>query len=406
MPEFLYKARSTEGKLVQDVMTSVSELTVADALFKSGLTPVEIIPKKNARLAHRFTTLSLFTRKIPSIELIMFCRQFSSLLGAGLPVATSLDRLAETARSKKFKATLMGVSSDVTGGKSLTVSLAQYPNIFPPIFISLVETGENTGNLDDAFKRLVSYLELELSIKRRIKTVLRYPITVAIAIAIAMTIINIVVIPSFSSMFSHFHAELPLPTRILMITSKIFVHDWEYLLAIFFALFAVCKLFLKTKIGRLKFDKTKLKLPLFGKIIKEILLMRFASLFAMIFRSGIPIVKGMSLMANSAGNIYIKNEILKMRDSIESGATILNATKISGLFPPLIIQMIAVGEESGTIDAMLEQVATYYEGEVDYNIKHLSEAMEPIFLVMIAGLVLMVALGVFLPMWNIASFAH
>lgn len=406
MPDYKYKGRDGQGKVVTDTVNADSESVVAKMLINRSITPLEIklVEEKAKSSSSSILTMDLFGGKAKPSDLIMFSRQMMSLTRAGMPVATSMLRLAETTKSKQLKNALIGISQEVSAGKTLSLAVSQYPKVFSPIFVNMIDTGEHTGKLEESFKQLTKYLELEASVKKRIKSIMRYPTIVITAIIVAIAVINIMVIPAFANMFKRFGTELPLPTKILLTSSNFFVNYWPQMLTAVLIVLIGLRFYIFTTKGRLVWDHIKVRLPLFGHVIMQVLLMRFSSLFAMVFRSGVPLIKGMSLVANAVGNAYLKHHIVHIRNAVEAGDSLGSATKSTKLFPPLVTQMIEIGEESGSLDNMLEQVSEYYEREVDYDIKRLGDMMEPILLIIIAIMVLILALGVFLPMWEMATF--
>jgi MSHA biogenesis protein MshG len=267
----------------------------------------------------------------------------------------------------------------------------------------MIHVGESTGKLDEAFKKLIDHVELERETRSRVKQAIRYPASVVIAITIAMAIINLFVIPQFSKVFSKLGADLPLPTRILMATSEFSVQYWWVILLVIVVAVVGFTRYIKTDDGELWWDRVKLKLPLMGKIFEKVALSRFARSFAMMSESGVPILQSLSIIGASIGNRHIANAVADMRRGIERGDSLARTSAATGMFTPLILQMIAVGEETGSVDKLLHDVADFYEEEVDYDLKTLSQAIEPILLVFMGIMVVVLALGVFLPMWELSS---
>jgi MSHA biogenesis protein MshG len=300
---------------------------------------------------------------------------------------------------------LAQVRSDLEGGVSMAVALNAHPKVFGTLFVSMISVGENTGQLDQAFRQLASYLELERETRKRIKQATRYPLFVLSAMAVALTVINLFVIPAFSKVFAQFQAQLPLPTRILIATSQFF-QDYWWLLALLLggSLYAFFK-WIETEAGALKWDQLKLRLPIVGGIFERIALARFTRTFAMMYKAGVPLLQTLSINSASVGNKYIGQAILGMRESVERGEALTRSASASGLFTPLVLQMMAVGEETGALDDLFVEVADFYEQEVDYDLKQLADAIEPILIVAMGVMVLILALGVFLPMWELASAA-
>ena len=380
--------------------------SMASELLGKSITPLTI-EAQNAADADVFAAIGekLRRKHVDLDELIIFCRQMYSLAKAGVPIIRAIAGLGESNRNLYFREVLQKVRSDLEGGVSMAVALNAHPKVFGTLFVSMISVGENTGQLDQAFRQLASYLELERETRKRIKQATRYPLFVLSAMAVALTVINLFVIPAFSKVFAQFQAQLPLPTRILIATSQFF-QDYWWLLALLLggSLYAFFK-WIETEAGALKWDQLKLRLPIVGGIFERIALARFTRTFAMMYKAGVPLLQTLSINSASVGNKYIGQAILGMRESVERGEALTRSASASGLFTPLVLQMMAVGEETGALDDLFVEVADFYEQEVDYDLKQLADAIEPILIVAMGVMVLILALGVFLPMWELASAA-
>ena len=406
MATFRYSGRNAEGVKVAGIVDGNSAEAVASELLGKSITPLTI-EAQNAADADVFAALGekLRRKRVELEELIIFCRQMYSLAKAGVPIIRAIAGLGESNRNLYFREVLQKVRSDLEGGVSMAVALNAHPKVFGTLFVSMISVGENTGQLDQAFRQLASYLELERETRKRIKQATRYPLFVLSAMAVALTVINLFVIPAFSKVFAQFQAQLPLPTRILIATSQFF-QDYWWLLALLLggSLYAFFK-WIETEAGALKWDQLKLRLPIVGGIFERIALARFTRTFAMMYKAGVPLLQTLSINSASVGNKYIGQAILGMRESVERGEALTRSASASGLFTPLVLQMMAVGEETGALDDLFVEVADFYEQEVDYDLKQLADAIEPILIVAMGVMVLILALGVFLPMWELASAA-
>ena len=406
MATFRYSGRNADGVKVAGIVDGNSAEAVASELLGQSITPLTI-EAQNAVDADVFASIGEFLRRkhVDLDELIIFCRQMYSLAKAGVPIIRAIAGLGESNRNLYFREVLQKVRSDLEGGVSMAVALNAHPKVFGTLFVSMISVGENTGQLDQAFRQLASYLELERETRKRIKQATRYPLFVLSAMAVALTVINLFVIPAFSKVFAQFHAQLPLPTRILIATSQFF-QDYWWLLALLLgaSLYAFFK-WIETEAGALKWDQIKLRLPIVGGIFERIALARFTRTFAMMYKAGVPLLQTLSINSASVGNKYIGQAILGMRESVERGEALTRSASASGLFTPLVLQMMAVGEETGALDDLFVEVADFYEQEVDYDLKQLADAIEPILIVAMGVMVLILALGVFLPMWELASAA-
>jgi len=404
MATFKYFGRDAQGKVIKGELDATTAEAVAEQLITRGITPTDIHNVKKKGLILPPALKKYFEPKVKIEELVAFSRQMYTLSKSGVPILKALGHIAETTRSRRMEDSLHNVIDSIAEGKTFSQSLSRHPEIFPVIFVSLIEAGENSGQMDTAFEQLTSYLELEASTIKKIKTVMRYPITVVVTIFAALFVINFWVIPNFALMFKQFKTTLPLPTRILIGSSNFCLNYWPYMLAVLIVFIILFRFLLKTKVGRYQWDKWLLKIPGIGKIIYRIMLSRFSRTFALMIKTGLPIVKGLTLAANIVNNTYVSKSINKMRDGIERGENLTQTANESELFDPLVLQMISVGEEAGSVDTLLTEVANYYEREVDYDLNRLSALMEPILLVFMGFMVLILALGVFLPMWDMVKF--
>lgn len=406
MSLFRFTGRDAQGGKVSGSRNSGSADTLANELLAQNIIPLTIEAQTEqgdgllALLAERMRR-----KKVDLLELIIFCRQMHSLSKAGVPIIRAIGGLAESHRNPYFREVLLEVRSDLEGGMSMAVSLNAHPKVFGTLFISMISVGENTGQLDLAFRQLSVYLELERETRKRIKQATRYPMFVLIAMGIGLTVINLLVIPAFAKVFAQFHAQLPLPTRVLIATSQLFQDYWWLMgLMVAGAIYGFIA-WTNTEAGALRWDQTKLRLPIVGGLFERIALGRFTRTFAMMYRAGVPLLQTLTINSVSVGNRYIGRAILSMREGVERGEALTRTATASGLFTPLVLQMMAVGEEAGALDDLFVEVADFYEQEVDYDLKQLADAIEPILIVGMGAMVLVLALGVFLPMWDLSSAA-
>ena len=407
MSQFRYTGRDAQGARVTGTLQSASSDSVASELLAQKITPLTIEEQAGQGGEDVLAILQekLRRRRVDLEELIIFCRQMYSLSKAGVPIIRAIGGLAESHRNLYFREVLQQVRADLEGGMNMAVALHAHPKVFTTLFISMVSVGENTGQLDQAFRQLAGYLELERETRKRIKQATRYPLFVLIAMSVALVVINLLVIPAFAKVFEQFHADLPWPTQVLIGTSQFFQDFWWLLLLLFSGgLYAFFK-WIETDAGALKWDATKLRLPIVGGIFERIALARFTRTFAMMYKAGVPLLQTLSINSASVGNRHIGQAILGMREGVERGEALTRTASSSGLFTPLVLQMMAVGEETGALDDLFVEVADFYEQEVDYDLKQLASAIEPILIVAMGIMVLILALGVFLPMWELASVA-
>ncbi len=401
MQLYSYKAKDAKGVLVKGQLEASSQAGVADNLMKRQFIPISIALVETKNNIKVFD--NLFNEKIGLEDMIMFSRQMYSLLKAGIPIIRAMVGLADTTQNKAFKQVLMEVTKQLEQGRDLSSAMSMHNKVFSRLTISMVMVGEGAGRLEDAFYQLAIYFEKEQETRKRIKAAMRYPTFVICALVGAMIILNIFVIPTFASMFAKFNADLPLMTQILIATSNFFVNYWWLLILMLVGAIIGFKRYLNTVTGRYKWDKYKLKIPLVGDILQRTLLARYSQCLAMVLRSGVPMTTGLSLTAHAVDNSYMEKAIITMRQDIEKGDSLLRVSRASELFSQLVLQMVAVGEETGRVDELLQEAADYYEREVDYDLRSLTAKIEPILTVFVAIMVLILALGIFMPMWNMMS---
>ncbi|WOX52897.1 MSHA fimbrial biogenesis protein MshG [Aeromonas sp. CD] len=398
MSSFAYKGRDSQGNAVSGVVDAATEMAAAEQLMRRGVMPTELKAGKAKAAALDWSLL--LERGVRLDELVVFSRQMYALTRAGIPILRAIAGLEESAHSKPLKRALHALGEDLGNGRPLSSSMQAHPRVFSSLFVAIIHVGENTGQLEEAFLQLANYFELELETRKRIKTAMRYPSFVLIAIGIAMVILNIMVIPVFAGMFAKFGVELPLATRILLATSHFFVHYWWVMLGVLLAMVFGWRRWVSTVKGKLTWHRWQLKLPIVGTIIERSLLARFARSFSMMLKAGVPLNTALSLVADAVDNAWMAGRIRDMRAGIERGESLLRTAGSSGLFTPLVMQMIAVGEETGQVDDLLHEAAEYYEREVDYDLKSLTARIEPILIGIVAVMVLILALGIFTPMWD------
>lgn len=406
MPNFAYTAKDAQGAAIQGEVEAASKDLAAEELIRSGVTPIRIALSQAGPRPLSTRRMTLSRPHVSLEEIVMLARQLRTLSKAGIPILRGLHGLAETTTNNLLAETLRDVHRQLEGGRELNAALARHPKVFSPLFVSLVRVGENTGRLDEAFGHLADYLEVEKGTRERIAAALRYPMVVFSAILVALVIINIWVIPTFAGAFARYDAELPLMTRVLISSSDFFVTYWPYLLVAMLGVAGGFRAWVRTPSGELVWSRAILGAPLVGEIIRKAILGRFAQSMALAIRSGVPLVQALSVVAGVVDNAYVAEKIQAMRSGIEKGDTISRTAASTGLFTPLVLQMLAVGEETGALDQLLDETALHYQAEVEFELKRLSDAIEPIMITIIGVLVAVLALGVFLPLWDLSAAAR
>ena len=408
MPFFAYKGRNARGELVRGVLENSDSGAVADQLLNSGVSPIEINPAaapQGSGPAGEGWLARLGVEKVTLDDMLLFSRQMYTLLKAGVPILKSLAALQESATRVAFANMLQDVRTSLDSGRDLSTAMRRHPKIFSPFYISMVRVGELTGALEEVFLRLFNHLEFEREIKDQVSQALRYPMFVVVVMGLALVIVNIFVIPAFARIFASFKAELPLMTRVLLGFSDFMVQYWPALLGAAAVAFTLFRVWVGTPAGRYNWDRWKLRIPIAGKIVLKATLARFARSLSIALKSGVPIVQALSVVEQVVDNSYVGQRIEQIRDGVERGESLLRTTVTTGVFTPVVVQMISIGEESGELDELLREVAEMYQREVEYELKTFSSQIEPVLIVLLGILVLVLALGVFLPMWDLGRAA-
>jgi MSHA biogenesis protein MshG len=409
MGVFAYKGRNRRGDLVQGTLDGDDSSVIADQLMNTGITPTEIIQSRsllNSPAGKPAWLLRQLTEKpVSLLDMMLFSRQMYTLLKAGVPIMRALAGLQESSQNPVFAALLQDLRESLDSGRELSAALRRHPKVFSPFYVSMVQVGEMTGMLDITFMRLYEHLEFERDMRERIKAAMRYPSFVILAMVIAIVIVNLFVIPTFAKVYAGFHAELPVITKMLIGFSGFMVDYWLLMLALLIAIVMGFRFYINTPDGRYKWDRYKFKLPIAGDIILKATLARFARSMALSFKSGMPILQGLNVVGMVVDNEFMRSRIEQMRDGVERGETILRTAIATGVFNPVVLQMIAVGEESGDMDGLMFEIADMYEREVKYDVAALSSKIEPILIVALGIMVLILALGIFLPMWDLGKAA-
>ncbi|MFT7675076.1 MAG: MSHA biogenesis protein MshG [Gammaproteobacteria bacterium] len=405
MPQFEFKARSNSGQLVDGQVEGANSSAVATLLMARGVTPISIVEKKVKVdvIDQIYRKFDLY--KVNIEELLMFTRQMGALMKSGIPITRAISGILESIDNPLMISSLRDILEQLESGRSLSISFARHPRVFNNLYVSMIQVGENTGRLEESFALMADYIDRNRRITNNIKTAMRYPTTVIIAISIAMGIVNLFVIPKFALFFEANNMELPWQTQFLLATSGFMVNYWWLVLAVLAFAFFGFKRYIGTVEGELKWHKFIVHAPLIGDILHRSFMARFSRSFAMAYSAGVPIVQAMSVIARSIGNEYIASHVKGMREGIERGEALTRTAQQTGMFTPIVMQMFAVGEEAGNLDEMMTFIADFYEEEVDYDVKTLSDKIEPLIYVAVGVMVLILALGIFVPMWDIAQLA-
>ena len=406
MPYFAYQGRNARGELVKGVLEDADSGAVADQLVNIGISPIDIAPTTAPSAARHDTWLGrVFAPRITLDDRLLFARQMYTLLKSGVPIMRALAGLQEAAKSVAMAKVMQDLRASLDSGRDLNSSMRRHPEVFSQFFVSMVRVGEMSGSLEEIFLRLFNHLEFEKEMKERVQQALRYPAFVMVAMGVALVIINLFVIPAFAKLFAGLKTELPPITRLLIEFSDFMVHYWPALLALGIAGAIAARVYTRTSGGRYNWDKFKLRLPLAGSIVEKVTLARFARSFAISLKNGMSMGQTLAVLAQVVDNAYISQRIDQMRDGVERGESVLRTARATGVFTPIVLQMIAVGEEAGELDDLMQEVADMYQREIDYELKGLSASIEPVMITFLGVLVLILALGVFLPIWDLGRAA-
>lgn len=406
MQHFAYEGRNRHGELVKGRIESPNAQAVVQWMMGAGIVPVKI--SAQAQAASQGSLLDKMNGRgtLNATDLLLFTRQLGTMVRAGLPMMQALSGMQSSSGNPKLAALLGKLREDLDQGLELSVAMSHHPHFFDDYYVSMIRVGEGAGRLDEIFTRLFAQLEFERDMRQKIKGALRYPTFVVIAIAIAIGILTIFVIPVFAKVYAGMKVELPLLTRVLLAVSDFAVNWWWAVLAFFGGCFYAFRFTIKQPRGRYRWDKFKLTLPLIGGIFNKAGIARFCLSFSIACKSGVPIDQAFTLVAKVVDNAFFEERIHGMREGITRGETMLQIAQGSGIFKAMEMQMISVGEATGEMEKMMEQVATMYQEELQYEVARLGDAIEPILLAVMGGLVLVLMLGIFLPLWDLGQLAQ
>ncbi len=397
MPNFVWKGRTASGATTSGELAAGSQADVVAALRQKKIIPTSIKLKEERK------GITLFGGRVSLRALAVFTRQFSTMLNAGLPLLSCLEILAKQTESAGLRRVLGEVRGDVEGGLALADALRRQPKIFDNLYVNMVESGETGGALDVILMRLATYLEKTAALRRKIRGAMIYPAIISLVAVGAISIMLLFVIPIFAKMFEGVGAELPAMTQLVIAMSN-FLKIWALpLLIIFIALFTILRRWHKTESGAKAMDPILLKVPVFGDLMRKQAIARFSRTLSTLLSSGVPIIDALEITARSAGNWVVENAILKARTSIKGGENIADPLGKTAVFPPMVTQMIAIGEASGGLDEMLSKVADFYDAEVDQAVENLTSALEPVIMVFLGGIVGFLVIAMYLPIFQLAG---
>ena len=401
MPTFYYRARDKTGKLVAGEVESASGDELREGLFREGMIP--LLVREVGKNPFSLERIAGLFRRVRMEDLMIFTRQFYTLFKAGVSMDTILSSMAKQVRSELLKNALIRIRTDVAAGSTLSQAFERHPKIFDDLYCSMIAAGEEAGILEDVLRQLSVLLEKDFEIRKGVKNAMLYPKIVLTVLFSAIIFLMTYVVPKFSSFYAHYSAQLPLPTLILITASGIVRRFWYIVLIVLGAAGFLFARFYRTKTGRLKIDAFRLQMPVFGQLNQKVASARFSRILAALYRSGLHMPRCLEVVAKVIGNEAFAREVREVKDDIQKGATLSESMSRRKYFPDIMVETSAVGERAGALDELLMTIADHYDLEVSYTVRNLTTLLEPLLLIGIFGMVLLLALAIFLPIWNMSS---
>ncbi|MDH3308050.1 MAG: type II secretion system F family protein [Acidimicrobiia bacterium] len=399
---FAYKVKDKEGNVHTGEMEASSQAKVANALRDKGYQPVVIEEMKDSALKKEIHIPGI-TDRISYKEIALFSRQFATMINAGLSLLRSLSILADQTDNNTFGKVILDIKADVERGTSLSAAMEQHPKAFSPLYTSMVKAGEVGGVLDDTLLRLADTLEAQVALRSKIKSAMMYPIAVFGLVILIVTAMLIFVVPMFEALYDDLGGSLPLPTQILLVVSGILTKFWYIVVVVSGGTYFLFRRWIKTTSGRSTFDAIKLKLPIFGNLIHKTAIARFSHTLAALTKTGVPILQAMDIVSDTAGNAVVARAVQAVKASVSEGESIAEPLLQHPVFPPMVVQMISVGEETGALDTMLEKVGDFYDAEVEAMVEGLTSLIEPLLIVVLGATVGGMLISLYMPMFNIVN---
>lgn len=407
MPAYRYRAQGAAGAAQQGVLEAADLDQAVERVHRMGLVPIRLEPQTGPGARGFRQAWSIFEKRVESRDLILFTRQLETMLDSGLPLLSALEILHQQTTHPRLGPAIDRVRADVEQGSTLTEAMRKHPRVFPSIFVALIHAGEEGGLIVPMLDRVASLLEYEAETNQRIRSATFYPSLVVAELIVAFLVLIKFVLPRFATLFRKFGAELPLPTRVLIGVSDFFDHQWAFVLAAAATAAVLAVVWSRTDSGRRRIDRALLTMPLLGPVFLKTAMSRVSRVLSALIAGGTPVVQALEVVKGVAGNRIIEEDLEQMRSGVVAGTGLADSLRGTRNFPPLVLKMMAVGEETGALDRMLLRVSRYYDQDVDYLVKNLSSAIEPVLLAVLGGAVLFTALAVFLPLWDLMNvFRH
>ncbi|HNS57161.1 MAG TPA: type II secretion system F family protein [Smithellaceae bacterium] len=399
MPAFIWEGTTRRNEVKKGEIEAVDVLAARGLLRRQGYKSITVKTKPKDIEEY----LTFLKGKVKEKDVVVFCRIFSTMINAGLPLIQCLDLLAQQEQNKTFKEIIKKVKEDVESGASLTEALKKHPDVFDELFINLIAAGEAGGILDIILGRLSAYMEKAMKLKSQVKGAMTYPAAVLVISIGVVALLLIKVIPVFKKMFEGMGGELPGPTQFLVNASEFAQSYWWVMVGIIVAVVVAFGRFYKTEKGRWSIDSLLLKAPIFGPLLKKVAVAKFSRTLSTMMNSGVPILEGLNIVSKTAGNVVVESALIKTRQNISEGRTIAEPLSETGIFPPMVVQMIAVGEATGALDTMLSKIADFYDDEVDAAVAAMTALLEPVMMVFLGGVVGGMIIAMYLPIFKMAS---
>jgi len=405
MPSYTYQAINERGATIKGDIDAESRDSALTMLADRGYIPSKV-SEKGSGFAFGQWSRKLLKKPVKHADIILFTKQFNSLFKAGVPIIRAFQVLEAQTQNSTLKEAIASMSQKIKQGSSLYGAMERHGTIFSPLYVSMVKAGETSGTVTESLERLIYIIEHEAKIKADIKSAMQYPIMVTVALVVAFFVLLTFVIPKFAEMFSKSGIDLPVPTKIAIMLYNFLANYWYLIIVCIIGLFAGLRVYLKTEKGRYVKDTLILRLPVIGPLFVMAAMSRFASIFGMLQSAGVPVMTAMRVLSGIIGNAAIAREFERVRELMHEGRGIATPLSSAKYFPPMVVDMVAIGEETGNIEDMLRQVSAHYDDEVSYVVKRLSDLIGPILIVGLAVVVLFFALAIFLPMWDLTKATH
>jgi type II secretory pathway component PulF len=401
MPLFRYKVRDKEGKIIAGTLEGTDVTSVVERLDTFGYIPITIREEKRATGVG--VDFGRFFERVKPVDLINFTRQFVTLHRAGLPMLSAIGALQAQTKSKPLANALDAIRKDLMGGTALSAAMSKFPRVFSELYVNSIWAGETGGVLDDILDRLVMLLEHERKLKSDVGSAMRYPLILMVGFVIAIVVLSTFVLPKFTMLLTTVGGKMPLPTMILMAFTSFMQKFWYVIFLLMAGVAVLSYLFIRTPAGRLWWDRLQLRIPIIGPILYKMALSRFARMFETLDRTGLPILRSLGLVAKTVGNVYVGGAVDKLAESVRRGRGLAAPMREIGVFPTMVVQMVATGEESGALDDMLKQVSDYYDQEVEYAVKNLTAMIEPIMILFMGVGAIFLIISILMPYMSILT---